>query len=91
MQWSFILINGLMGVFFFLAITLRNTEVKKLCAKSTKESSHHSTSFSDGKSSGLLSRKFKRSISRDSEEVQSPTGPPGKGTYIPLGRNSVYA
>ena len=83
-QWSFILINGLMGVFFFLAITLRNTEVKKLFAKSTKE---QSTSFSDSKTSGMLSRKFKRSISKDSGEcVQSPTGgPPGKGEYIPLG------
>ena len=89
-QWSFILINGLMGVFFFLAITLRNTEVKKLCAKSMKESSHQTTSFSDGKSSGLLSKRFKKSVSKDSGEiVQSPLGPPSKGEYIPLGRFPV--
>ena len=89
-QWSFILINGLMGVFFFLAITLRNTEVKKLCARSSKDSSHQSTSLSDGKSIGLLIRKFKKSITKNSGEiVESPTGPPSKGAYIPDGRFSL--
>ena len=88
-QWSFIIINGLMGVFFLLAITLRNTEVKKLCAKSSKESSHQTTSFTDGKSSGMLSKKFKRS--KDSREVaNSSTGANNKGEYITLGKNSLY-
>ena len=88
-QWSFVIINGLMGVFFLLAITLRNTEVKKLCAKSSKESSHQTTSFTDGKSSGMLSKKFKRS--KDSREVaNSSTGANNKGEYIALGKNSLY-
>ena len=86
-QWSFIIINGLMGVFFFLAITLRNTEVRKLCAKSPKESSHQSTLFSDGKSSGMFSKKFKLSTSKYSGEiVHSSTGATNKGEYITLGQ-----
>ena len=81
-QWSFILINGLMGVFFFLAITLRNTEVKNMCAKLLKESSHQSTFFSDSKFSEKLSKKFKRPISKDCGEiVHSPVRPPSKGEY----------
>ena len=33
-QWSFILTNGLMGVFYFFAVTMRNEEVKQKFRKS---------------------------------------------------------
>ena len=85
-QWAFIIINGLMGVFFFFAVTLRNAEVKKLCTKSSKTVQQPSTSLTGGKTSGMLSKKFKRSISKDEEQVSHSKGDTNKkGEYIQLG------
>ena len=84
-QWSFIIINGLMGVFFFIAVTLRNAEVKKLFVKVTKDRSFTSTSAFDGKSSELFSKKFKRLVSKDSTD-QPPVSPIHKGSYVPLSK-----
>ena len=86
-QWLFIIINGLMGVFFFLAITLCNAEVKKLFAKLSKGSSNQSSSITDGQSSGMLSRKFRRTFTGDAREiVHSPIEATNKGEYIALGK-----
>ena len=77
-----------MGVFFFVAVTLRNEEVQKLCMKMTKDSSQASTSVTDGKSSNLFSKKYKRALSKDSYDPLSPDAPISpnrKGAYFALG------
>ena len=86
-QWGFIITNGLMGIFFFFAITIRNTEVKKLLKMKKGEYSQMSTS-TDHKPSGILSKKFKRSVSRDTVETINPTDTAAskKGDYFPLGK-----
>ena len=84
-QWVFIIINGLMGVFFFLAITLRNAEVKKLCTKSSKIVQQPSTSLTVGKASGRLSNRFKKSTYKDAGHVPPTEVANREGEYIALG------
>ena len=84
-QWVFIIINGLMGVFFFFAITLRNAEVKKLCTKSSKIVQQPSTYLTVGKASGMLSNRFKKSISKDAGQVPPTEDANREGEYIALG------
>ena len=86
-QWGFIITNGLMGIFFFFAITMRNAEVKKLLKKKKGEYSQVSVS-TENKSSGMLSKKFKRSVSRDTTDTLSPshTESSKKGNYFALGK-----
>ena len=84
-QWGFIIINGLMGIFFFFAITMRNPEVLKLL-KRKKGRYFQVSSSPENKSSDMVSKKFKRSISQNTD-VLSPTntGVSKKGEYFPLG------
>ena len=86
-QWGFIITNGLMGIFFFFAITMRNTEVKKLLKKKKGEYSQMSIS-TENKPSGILSNKFKRSVSRETTDTLSPshTEASKKGNYFALGK-----
>ena len=84
-QWSFIIVNGLMGVFFFATVTLRNSDVKKLFFKITKDSLHTSTTGADVKLSEMLSSKFRKSVSKDL--CEQPTDSRNtKCDYVSLGK-----
>ena len=86
-QWGFIITNGLMGIFFFFAITIRNAEVKKLLKLKKGEYSQVSAS-TENKPSGILSKKFKMSVSRDITETINPinTAASKKEDYFPFGK-----
>ena len=86
-QWVFIIINGLMGIFFFFVITMRNAEVKKLFKM--KKGGYSQVSVStENKSSSMLSKKFKRPVQRDTTDTSSATQTEAskKGEYFALGK-----
>ena len=72
-QWSFIIINGLIGIFFFFLITMRNPEVKILLKM--KKSGYFQLS------SGVLSKKFRRSMSQNTDVPSPNNAGAGKKEY----------
>ncbi|KAI6658168.1 Adhesion G-protein coupled receptor D1-like isoform X2 [Oopsacas minuta] len=81
-EWIFILLNGGMGLIFFIVVTLGNAEVRAIF-KRKRNTQTTSNTISSGVNSNTISkfRIKKKSISGDSE-MQKNTLPHGPQSYI---------